>query len=565
MPTTAFELDLAGASVTPSRSRRETAGGGDRAQNDGFDAVFARTSSARGDSGPIDRERPSVGVDGTTRSEGARERAELVSAEVRAPVDDDAETSIGERAEVGGEATSDGIEPRPRDDREPVERDPQSSRSDGSEAPPRLDEVDADSEIDEEDAAVRVRDALSQPVQWVGGVSDPRVSAGGDADSQERGEGAVSKPGARSDRTNASVIEDAASGLANGRGVVRVGSGLPEEGGVPANGTGAASFQPGAEGVSGQVGLGATQVTTSEASVLAATSAPESASGNDSVEQASSPASARAPGSAPQAVQGTQPISGDALAPAGVTDDVVDEPSAGAERVVVDGKTHREAAGATIAPDREAPKESSKDDARASDRVQAQSSAAGSGAGASGGDPGAGNASKDGGEHSRRGPSGGDPAAKTSAESSAAASTSGAERGRAAESPAPTAGQSSSPTIAGTPTPASNAIPSLAGTERIDAAPKLATTNSGEAETDARVAAAARRGIAAALNQRGGPVTIKLHPETLGQISVRIETVEGRSAIELEATTKAAERALRAELSSLRAQLESKGVRVERL
>jgi len=88
-------------------------------------------------------------------------------------------------------------------------------------------------------------------------------------------------------------------------------------------------------------------------------------------------------------------------------------------------------------------------------------------------------------------------------------------------------------------------------------------------ETDqARFAAQVSRGLAAALVQNGdGPrnVTLRMHPESLGQVRVELG-LEGQSVTaRFEAATPEARDLLEQSLGALRTALESRGLHVERL
>ncbi|GAB4553684.1 MAG: hypothetical protein Tsb0013_16130 [Phycisphaerales bacterium] len=78
------------------------------------------------------------------------------------------------------------------------------------------------------------------------------------------------------------------------------------------------------------------------------------------------------------------------------------------------------------------------------------------------------------------------------------------------------------------------------------------------------VEAQVSRGVGAALSQRGGSITLKLAPESLGHVKVSLRVDRGDVTLDLEATTEQAHRALTKELGALRASLESRGLRVEK-
>lgn len=72
------------------------------------------------------------------------------------------------------------------------------------------------------------------------------------------------------------------------------------------------------------------------------------------------------------------------------------------------------------------------------------------------------------------------------------------------------------------------------------------------------------RGLAAVLNQKGGSVTLRLAPESLGQLRVRLETAPGHVAVQFEVGSSSARELLDDSLARLRASLEAKGLTVDR-
>lgn len=89
-----------------------------------------------------------------------------------------------------------------------------------------------------------------------------------------------------------------------------------------------------------------------------------------------------------------------------------------------------------------------------------------------------------------------------------------------------------------------------------------ATTSAGHG---ANVEAAASRGLMAAVQQKGGTVTVRLEPETLGSMRVRMELSGGVVRATFEVTTPEARDLLGSRLDALRSSLEAKGLGVERL
>lgn len=80
-----------------------------------------------------------------------------------------------------------------------------------------------------------------------------------------------------------------------------------------------------------------------------------------------------------------------------------------------------------------------------------------------------------------------------------------------------------------------------------------------------QVLTSVQRGLASMLTQGGGRMTVVLRPEQLGEVRVRMEAKDGVMNARMSASTEAARQALEAGLDSLRAALESRGVRVESL
>jgi flagellar hook-length control protein FliK len=92
------------------------------------------------------------------------------------------------------------------------------------------------------------------------------------------------------------------------------------------------------------------------------------------------------------------------------------------------------------------------------------------------------------------------------------------------------------------------------------------TTPSSQAEAqDSTVEAQAARGLAAVLRQKGGNVTIRLAPDSLGdlKVSMRLDGVQVWANIE--ATSESARELLEGQRDSLRVALEAHGLKVERL
>ncbi len=79
------------------------------------------------------------------------------------------------------------------------------------------------------------------------------------------------------------------------------------------------------------------------------------------------------------------------------------------------------------------------------------------------------------------------------------------------------------------------------------------------------VARTATRGLAAVVRQRGGSLTLRLHPASLGSVRIEMSFDAGAVNAQLRATTAQAQQLLESNLSQLRTALESRGLVVDRL
>lgn len=93
------------------------------------------------------------------------------------------------------------------------------------------------------------------------------------------------------------------------------------------------------------------------------------------------------------------------------------------------------------------------------------------------------------------------------------------------------------------------------------APPRSMTLEAGQDPLAAQVA----RGLAAALRQNGGCVTLRLEPDALGALKVRLRLDAGRVEATFEAATDSARRLLDGALAGLRSALEAHGLAVDRL
>lgn len=85
-----------------------------------------------------------------------------------------------------------------------------------------------------------------------------------------------------------------------------------------------------------------------------------------------------------------------------------------------------------------------------------------------------------------------------------------------------------------------------------------------DAQTD-KLAAQVGRGLAAALRQNGGVVTLRMKPEELGEVRIRLQLREGRVDAQFEVQSDRTRTLLDKTIGSLRSALESQGLTVDRL
>lgn len=103
--------------------------------------------------------------------------------------------------------------------------------------------------------------------------------------------------------------------------------------------------------------------------------------------------------------------------------------------------------------------------------------------------------------------------------------------------------------------------PSPVGVRVIGAAPRSAAVARAHPSIEAQIA----RGLSAALRQREGTVTLKLTPESLGVVRVRVSVSEGIVNVRIEAEADSARRLLGDNVAALRLALEDQGLRIERI
>ncbi|MEM6459842.1 MAG: flagellar hook-length control protein FliK [Planctomycetota bacterium] len=92
-----------------------------------------------------------------------------------------------------------------------------------------------------------------------------------------------------------------------------------------------------------------------------------------------------------------------------------------------------------------------------------------------------------------------------------------------------------------------------------------AATTAATNPTDTLNAARINRGLANAVNQQGGNVTLRLTPPEMGTVRISLNLQGTAVSAQFHAETDAAQRLLTQQLSQLRASLESQGLQVERL
>ena len=93
----------------------------------------------------------------------------------------------------------------------------------------------------------------------------------------------------------------------------------------------------------------------------------------------------------------------------------------------------------------------------------------------------------------------------------------------------------------------------------------VSPTAAGPDDGPAKFSAQILRGLTTMFNQRGGVMTMRLHPPELGELRVQMTLSQGRVSAEFRATTQSAHALLERSLTSLRSALETHGLSVERL
>lgn len=98
-------------------------------------------------------------------------------------------------------------------------------------------------------------------------------------------------------------------------------------------------------------------------------------------------------------------------------------------------------------------------------------------------------------------------------------------------------------------------------------ADSAASARGGERNAEAKTALEqmVSRGLSAAMQQRGGSLTMRLAPESLGAMRIQMDLQPGVVTVNLEVVSPEAHRLLSQSIESLRASLEAKGLAVEKL
>ncbi|RMD60845.1 MAG: flagellar hook-length control protein FliK, partial [Planctomycetota bacterium] len=84
-------------------------------------------------------------------------------------------------------------------------------------------------------------------------------------------------------------------------------------------------------------------------------------------------------------------------------------------------------------------------------------------------------------------------------------------------------------------------------------------------QPDAAASALLHRGLQAALSQRGGALTLRLNPPSLGSVKIDMSLQQGAVSVSLQASTPQAQQLLEQHAQQLRLALESRGLEVHRL
>lgn len=84
-------------------------------------------------------------------------------------------------------------------------------------------------------------------------------------------------------------------------------------------------------------------------------------------------------------------------------------------------------------------------------------------------------------------------------------------------------------------------------------------------DPDVEFAEQLQRGFAAVLRQNGGSLTMRLQPEALGELTIRMDLKPGQVAATFEVESDQAQQLLRSQLSALRSALEARGLTVDSL
>ena len=100
---------------------------------------------------------------------------------------------------------------------------------------------------------------------------------------------------------------------------------------------------------------------------------------------------------------------------------------------------------------------------------------------------------------------------------------------------------------------------------RQDVLADLTARESARAALEGRTGKLAARALGALASQRGGTMTMRLDPSSIGELAVRMTVLDGTVRAEMTASTSAARLLIERSIDILRSSLESRGLRVDRL
>ncbi|MFM9958283.1 MAG: flagellar hook-length control protein FliK [Phycisphaerales bacterium] len=180
------------------------------------------------------------------------------------------------------------------------------------------------------------------------------------------------------------------------------------------------------------------------------------------------------------------------------------------------------------------------------------------------------------GEPRRRDTSGNSLEVRAGAEATAAVQPPQEPAKPALGAPAPAQGASAATPVSASPTGAADngAVARLMGTSGADraAGPGEGAASAGHGATGiarsaemTQLESLVSRGLSASLAQRGGTLTLRLMPDSLGAMRIQMELQQGTVRVDMEVANAEAHRLLTQSLDGLRTSLEARGLLVERL